>query len=406
MLIKQIVTDSLVLSFATLLVFPDFMEEILKAKLNWQQAAASPSQATAASSCVAAADSAICARGVAKIGQVKRKGGSLPLASCPLPNTKKICFGILFEKVGEGGKILQSAKKSWNVQSAAISGHMQFAGTSGHVKTAVKSSVVVAAVTTGHGEAAAKLCEDEHCILNICAVKHLGLKPQTKVCEAAAVRQDSLLWSRSVAAMEKNVKMCLAESTARKYDYWWSRFNEFCQKTEAVKMPFSGHTAAVFLSHIAESAVGLGGADAARSALRHFFLVHCPASKCPTDGPEVTLVMKGIHRRFEKPVVKKAPLTSVEFYKLLTFLTDKASFKKVRLCQLRLAAQISLMFLAFSRFEESSALKRSQVVKCQEDLAVNFLKGKNFQYGEARRSVIASQPGLLNPVRVILAYMV
>ena len=404
MLIKQAITDMLVLCFATHLVFPDFMEEILKAKLNWQQAAASPPQATAASFRVAAADS--CARGVAQIGQVKRRGGPLPLTPCPLPNTKKICFGILFEKAAEGGKILRSAKKSGKVQSAAGSGHVQFAGTSGHVKTAVKSSVVVAAVTTGHGEAAAKLCEDKQCILNICAVKHVGLKPQTIVCEAAAARQDSQLWSRSVAAMEENVKMSLAESTAKKYDYWWSRFNEFCRKTGAVKMPFSGRTAAVFLSHLAESAVGLGGADAARTALRHFFLVHCPASKCPTDGPEVTLVMKGIHRRFEKPVVKKAPLTSVEFYKLLNFLTDKASFKKVRLCQLRLAAQISLMFLAFSRFEESSALKRSQVVRCQEDLAVNFLKGKNFQYGEARRSVIASQPGLLNPVRVILAYMV
>ena len=63
------------------------------------------------------------------------------------------------------------------------------------------------------------------------------------------------------------------------------------------------------------------------------------------------------------------------------------------------------MFLSFSRFEESSALLRSQVKKSQGDLLVTFKKGKNFQYGEARKSVIAGQPGPKNPVSVILSYM-
>ena len=346
------------------------MEAILRAKENWEQATGRPS------------------RPVAK----KVWFGILAGQSSPLPVDGRV-------------KILQAAKKSGYVQSATNSGHVQFAGTSGHVKIAVKSGTVAAAVATGQGEAAADRCEDSRCILNICEVNHVRLKPLDVVCEAGSARKDSLLWSKSLAAMNQNVKMSLAESTAKKYNYWWKRFSDFCQKTGAECMPFSGRTAAVFLSHLAESAVGLGGADAARTAMRHFFLLHCPDRKCPTDGPEVTLVLRGIRRRFEKPVTKKAPLASVEFYKLLSFLTDEGSFNKVRLCKLRLAAQISLMYTAFSRFEESSVLKRSQVVKCQDDLAVNFLKGKNYQYGEARRSVIASQPGVLNPVRVISAYM-
>ena len=47
----------------------------------------------------------------------------------------------------------------------------------------------------------------------------------------------------------------------------------------------------------------------------------------------------------------------------------------------------------------------SQVKKIQGDLLVTFKKGKNFQYGEARKSVIAAQPGSKNPVSVILSYM-
>ena len=141
----------------------------------------------------------------------------------------------------------------------------------------------------------------------------------------------------------------MAESTANTYRYWWNRFCQFCCRTGATQMPFSGRTAAVFLSSLAESAAGLGGVDTARSALRHYFVVMCPDTTCPTEGTEVSLVMKGIKRRFEKPVSKKSPLTSEQFYKILFKLLDKGQMKAVKLCQLRLAAQLSLMFLATLR---------------------------------------------------------
>ena len=63
------------------------------------------------------------------------------------------------------------------------------------------------------------------------------------------------------------------------------------------------------------------------------------------------------------------------------------------------------MYGTFSRFEESAELKCSQIVKDKEDLIVTFKKGKTYQMGEARTSVLAGQPGLLNPVKVISIYM-
>ena len=54
------------------------------------------------------------------------------------------------------------------------------------------------------------------------------------------------------------------------------------------------------------------------------------------------------------------------------------------LCQLRLAAQISLMYLTFRRYQESAALKGDQVHKEEGNLIMMFAKGKNYQYGESR----------------------
>ena len=240
-----------------------------------------------------------------------------------------------------------------------------------------------AAVAPGYSEAAADLCVNKHCLLNICEVVHEGnavnqashsyagssINFQAAAKEVYSGREDSQLWISSEAALQKNVQLSVAESS------------------------------------LAETATGLGGVDTTRSALRHYFSVNCPDIMCPTDGTEVSQAMKGIKRRFAKPVSKKSPLTSEQFYKILDKLLDKGGLSRIKLCQLRLAAQISVMFLSFSRFEESSALLRSQVKKIQGDLLVTFKKGKNFQFGEARKSVIAGQPGPKNPVTVILSYM-
>ena len=65
-------------------------------------------------------------------------------------------------------------------------------------------------------------------------------------------------------------------------------------------------------------------------------------------------------------------------------------------CRLRLAA----------RFEESSVLKMEQVTSQRDYLIVTFKKGKTYQFGEARMSIITSKTeAVVNPVEVICRYM-
>jgi integrase len=212
----------------------------------------------------------------------------------------------------------------------------------------------------------------------------------------------SLEWRKGMAALGSNLKASIAGSTATGYAGYWNRFVQFCEAAGRVTMPYSQRTAAVFLSYLAEEARGLGGVDLARAALRYYFVLAYPElSRSPVEGEEVTLVMRGIKRRWQKPVSKKAPLEKKDFFKFLKTATNDG-----RLCQLRLAAQVSLMYLTFSRFEESSGLKINQVMREGKDLVVMFEKGKTYQYGEARMAVMASQSEEdWDPVKIVGRYI-
>ena len=87
----------------------------------------------------------------------------------------------------------------------------------------------------------------------------------------------------------------------------------------------------------------------ARSALRHFHVLHFPEQKPPTDSLMVTGVIKGIRRRFQLPCQKKKPLNPKDFDILLTCITDNGNLDSLGFAQLRFAAQISVLYLSFAR---------------------------------------------------------
>ena len=118
------------------------------------------------------------------------------------------------------------------------------------------------------------------------------------------------------------------------------------------------------------------------------------------------MVLKGLSRIIKVPVTKKAALVKDDFYKILVTATKQDENGKLKLCRLRLAAQVALMYLSFARYEETSVLKMEQVTSERDYLIDMFKKGKTYQFGEARMSVISSRTeAAVNPVEVICCYM-
>ena len=213
-------------------------------------------------------------------------------------------------------------------------------------------------------------------------------------------------WQSVVSVMEDNVEHALSVNSTSQYGYWWNRFDKFCVKFNRQKQPFNAITAAGFLTWLAEESQGLGGVDQARSALRHFHYLEYPDITSPTEGMRVDMVVRGIKRKYKKPVQKKKPLSTNDFQKLLVAIVDGCSFDDMKLVDLRFAAQLSLLFCTFSRYEESAALEIMHLEEDGDDLVVLFPKGKQYQFGEARESVILSQPHLeFNPVEILRQYL-
>ena len=97
--------------------------------------------------------------------------------------------------------------------------------------------------------------------------------------------------------------------------------------------------------------------DQAKSAVRHFHNLNFSNMPNPTESIRVANVLKGIKRRFLKPVQKKKAISNKEFSKLLAFVLKGNSTTTMKLADLSFALQVSLMFCLFARFEESVVLK-------------------------------------------------
>ena len=226
-----------------------------------------------------------------------------------------------------------------------------------------------------------------------------------KLQESASVLSDDLDWDKVLELVDLNIDNALCENTKKQYTYWFKRFETFCKTFGRKMFPFNDLTCVAFLSHLAESSDGLGGIDQARAALRHWHCVRYPHVASPTESVRVNNVVRGIKRRFKKHVVKKKPLLPKEFEKLLLVATQDGKLSSLKLVDLRFAAQLSLMYCTFSRYEESSMLKIGDVFKEEELWIANFPKGKQYQYGEAREGVLVSQPKMrVNPTEVVRFY--
>jgi len=202
-------------------------------------------------------------------------------------------------------------------------------------------------------------------------------------------------WDKCEALISLNIESSLSEGTKKSYNYWCGKFRTFCAEVDRESHQFNSKTVCGFLSSLAEQSAGVGGVDQARAALRYDYLSKFPNEKSPTEAHDVSATIKGIKRRFSTPVQKKKPLASSDFSKLISCITKDGNFEEIKFCDFRFAAQLAVLFCTFSRYEETSALCVASIVFEESDVVVNFPKGKQYQFGEARSAVISETSVIL-----------
>ena len=215
------------------------------------------------------------------------------------------------------------------------------------------------------------------------------------------------LWARSLEARARDEQAALASSTAAQYKIWWSRYHEFLSKCGKEELLQTSEGTAAFLAHLAEEAKGLGGVDMAKAALSHQFKTGgLSGDKNPANSVQVDIVMRGIHRRFTQPPTKKTPTSRGQLEKVVREATDNLNWKSCKLVDFRLAAQVTFMFATAARYEEAREIKCNQLETQGGNLHILFQKGKCYQYGENRSSVIADRPDMeFNPKLLLEEYL-
>lgn len=215
------------------------------------------------------------------------------------------------------------------------------------------------------------------------------------------------LWDKSLLAKQRNQEAALAQSTSKKYESWWKRYKGFLQECEQSSQERNSESVARFLAQISEESQSLGGVNTARAALSHWFKREGHADSInPALSTQVDMVMKGIHRRFEKPTEKKAVLSAQQLEEVVKAASGGYNWENTSLPDHRLAAQLTFMYATSARYEEAREVTCGQLVFEANHCVVTFKKGKTYQYGENRTSVIADKPGgTFNPRDILTTYL-
>lgn len=201
----------------------------------------------------------------------------------------------------------------------------------------------------------------------------------------------------------------VAVSTGGIYYNTFIRFKNFCIDNGVPFLPSEPKVIMAYLIKVSENSESVSPALAARSAIRHYNLLHLPNLPSPTDATDVAMMIKSIERKFSAPVKKRECTTPQIVRKFVDLLCNDQmnnSFSKP-VEDWFLVAKTIVKFHCFARFEEVIVLKWDNfTILSSGNIEVTFLKAKNNQFHDARKSLIAknNEEPQYCPVNLIYKY--
>lgn len=220
--------------------------------------------------------------------------------------------------------------------------------------------------------------------------------------------------SQELQELQSKIPSYLAGSvagpTAGNYHSTFLRFQDFCIANRVVCLPSDPKIIMAYLIKVSENTKSASPALSARSAIRHFNLLHKPDLPSPTDAADVAMLVKSIERKFSAPVKKRegtSPQIVRKFIDLLLLDQLKICAFKQPMEDWFLVAKTIVKFHCFARFEEVIELKWDNLtILPSGDLEITFLKAKNNQFHDAKKSVIAKNKDEIQycPVNIIYKY--
>ena len=201
----------------------------------------------------------------------------------------------------------------------------------------------------------------------------------------------------------------LANSTSNQYYLAFNRFADFCTKNNLPSLPSDPTVIITYFTKLSEEGKNVAPVLMARSAIRHYNLLHRPDIMSPTDRWDVKKCVDGVQKKFSRPVKKREPMTLEIFKKLVDHVLKQDHLKdcnfEVSVSEWQIVAKTTLKLFTFARYEEAIALVKSQFTFTIEgDCIIDFRKGKTNQLQHANETLIAAGNDVYCPVLILKKY--
>ena len=151
------------------------------------------------------------------------------------------------------------------------------------------------------------------------------------------------------------VKNSKAESTNKKYDFYFSKFKQWCIAHSFSHLPASVSSVALFLGGLVQQKVSSSVLEAYFYSISWYHSFAQVQNPCSDEF--LDLILEGGKRILSKPLNKKEPINTEILSKLVDFYTsDENNLLRLRTCVLCL-----LGFSGFLRFSELSGIRLSHI---------------------------------------------
>lgn len=195
------------------------------------------------------------------------------------------------------------------------------------------------------------------------------------------------------------MKNSKASSTIKNYDYYYRKFQNWCNLHNFISLPASTATVAIYLNSLVQRSVSVSVLYSNYYSIKWYHDLNLHSNPC--DDKLISVFLEGGKRTLSKPIIKKDPITPDILNKIIDMYgKDHSNLKNVRLC-----AMLLLGYAGFLRYSEIANLKMENIKFFPSYIVVNIVSGKTDVYRRGNNVVIAKTNGKACPVSWLLRYI-
>ncbi|KAJ8309298.1 hypothetical protein KUTeg_014172 [Tegillarca granosa] len=203
----------------------------------------------------------------------------------------------------------------------------------------------------------------------------------------------------SASLLPKIVRRARSESTNKKYDSYFLKFEKWCILNSFMSLPASVPAVSLFICGLIQQGVSYAVLESYFYSINWFHKISLNSNPC--EDNLLKLVMEGGKRILGKPIMKKEPVT----VDILNKLVDHFGKDENNLINLRTCVLCLLGFSGFLRYNELANIKMSDLFFEQGYVKISIRESKTDTYRRGNEIIIAKTGNKLCPVSWLNKYI-